>query len=211
MTYITLVTGLSDSGTSQFMQIGGILTSLMSVAKTCSDWHLRLTSEDLNFTTTMKALLFFAPHVLWRTTGMAFVVAFLKFHSLIPLAVYFIVCIVITCFLHRSHENDLENSFASFALALFTPYVVDPQTKFGQSLLKSTMLTSSLILLPCLIFIRILPTLPSKTVLCTFGLFHLNLGSQIPSCSPCFNITGVSTGETCIAVIDVQLDFVNTY
>ena len=128
-----MVTGLSDSRPSAVMQISGILASYMIVAKTCSEWHLRLRSEDLNFTITMKALVFFAPHVLWRMTATAFTVAFLKFHSLIPLAIHLLVCIGVTCFLHRSHENDLENSFASFTFALFTPYVADPQTKFGQS------------------------------------------------------------------------------
>lgn len=189
------MTGLSDSRPSAFMQISGILASLLSVGKMCGYSHLRLRSKDLNFMATMKALLFFVPHVLWRTTATAFVVAFLKFHSLFPLAIYAIACIGITCSLHRSHGNDLENSFASFTLAFFTPYVVDPDSKFGQSLLKWTMLISSLILLPCLTFICILPFLPHETVLCTFGLSHLNLGTPIPSCSPCFNTTTVSTGE----------------
>ena len=165
---------------------GAVWVSYMIVAKTCSEWHLRLRSEDLNFTITMKALVFFAPHVLWRMTATAFIVAFFKFHSLIPLAIHLLVCIGVTCFLHRSHENDLENSFASFTFALFTPYVADPQTKFGQSLLKWTMLTSSLILLPCLILIRLLSP---ETISCTLGLSHLNHSFPIPSCSPCYNLT----------------------
>ena len=181
------------------MQIAGILTSLLSVAKTCCEWHLKYLDDHLkdpNLTTTMKALLFFAPHVLWRTTATAFVVAFLKFYSLIPLAIHLLVCSGITTFLHKSHDNDLGNSFLAFATSLFTPSVALAILKFVQPLLKATMLTSTLILLPCLILIRLLPSLPPDTVLCTLGLSHLDLGSTIPSCSPCFNATAVSTGDT---------------
>ena len=204
VTFLTLVTGLSGSVFSQFMQIGGILASLISVAKTCCESHLKQLDDDnkdSNLATTMKALLFFAPHTLWRTTATAFVVAFLKFYSLIPLAVHLLVCSGITTTLHKRHSiiEKLENSFGSFALSLFTPSVGDAKHNscIGQSLLKATMLTSSLILLPCLILIRLLPSLPPDTVLCTLGLSHLDLGSPIPPCSTCFNATSttVSTGE----------------
>jgi len=214
VTYVTLVIGLSsDSTFSQFMQIGGILASLFSVAKTCCEWHLKFLDDDKkdpNFTTTIKALLFFAPHVLWRTTATAFVVAFLKFNSLVPLALHLFVCTGITCFLQKRHDNDLDDSFALFALSLFTPCVKDAKYKFDQSLLKATMFTSSLILLPSLIFIRILASLPPDTVLCTLGLSHLDLGSQIPACSPCFNATAVSTGTPCVMVTTID-DFSNWF
>jgi len=215
VTYVTLVTGLSSSSTfSQFMQIGGILASFFSVAKTCCEHHLKWLDEDKkdpNFTTTMKGLLFFAPHVLWRTTATAFVVAFLKFYSLVPLVVHILICSGITIFLHKSYGRQLEFSFASFALSLFTPSVFwAANHKFDQSLLKATMLTSSLILLPSLIFIRLLPSLPPDTVLCTLGLSHLDLGSTIPSCSPCFNATAVSTGAPCVMVTSMD-DFSNYF
>ena len=195
MTYVTLVTGLSDSTFSQFMQIGGILASLLSVAKTCGEGFLKMLDKDKKdptFTATLKALLFFGPHVFWRTTAMSFVVAFLKFYSLIPLAIHVLVYFGITCFLHKRYEGDLANRFFTFTLSLFTP--VADGGKFDYSLLKATMLTSSLILLPSLIIIRLLPTLSPEIVLCTFGLSHINLGSPIPECSPCFNVTDIGTG-----------------
>ena len=92
----------------------------------------------------------------------------------------------------------------SFALTLFTPSVRAASysdNKFDRSLLKATMLTSSLILLPCLIFIRLLPSFDPETVLCTLGLSHLDLGSPIPACSLCFNTTTVSTGGTFLSLI----------
>jgi len=199
VTSATLVIGLpSDSIFSQFMKIAGILVSLFTVAKTCCAWHLKNLDEnkkDPDLATTIKALLFFAPHVVWRTTATAFVLAFLKFYSLIPLAVHIFVCSGITIFLH---QRQADSSFFAFALSLFTPSVADAANKFNQSLLKATMLTSSLILLPSLIFIRLLPSLPPDTVLCTLGLSHLDLGSTVPSCSPCFNTTAVSTGTPCV-------------
>ena len=101
------------------MQFAGIFASLMSVAKTSCEWHLRAMDddkkEDPNLATTMKALLFFAPHVWWRTTATAFVIAFLKFYSLIPLAIYAIVCIGITSFLRWIHGEDLETGYYSFS------------------------------------------------------------------------------------------------
>merc|ERR1712226_214544 len=115
---MTLVTGLSNSTFSQFMQIGGIVASLLSVAKTCCEWFL--TRFNKKETATWKALLFFGPHVFWRTTATAFVAAFLKFYSLIPLAIHVLVCVGITCFLHKKHKEDLDDSFAAFAFSLFS-------------------------------------------------------------------------------------------
>lgn len=211
VTSVTLVIGLSSNSFSQFIQIGGILVSLFSVAKTCCEWHLKALDDnkDPEITTTIKALLFFAPHVVWRTTATAFVLAFLKFYSLIPLAVHIFVCIGITTFLH---QRQADSSFVSFALSLFTPSVADASNKFNRSLLKATMLTSTLILLPSLIFIRLLPFLPPDTVLCTLGLSHLDLGSNstVPSCSPCFNTTAVSTGTPCVMATTMD-DFSNWF
>ena len=82
VTYVTLAIGLSDSIFSKFMQIGGIVASPESVAKTCAADHLTKIDADKkepDFSTTIKTLLFFGPHVLWRTTATGFVAAFLKF------------------------------------------------------------------------------------------------------------------------------------
>ena len=67
------------------------------------------------------------------------------------------------------------------------PPSIVPYEKSGRIILKITMLISSLLLLPCIILIRLLPLLPTSTIHCTLGLSHINLNSEIPSCSPCFN------------------------
>ena len=99
MTYVVLVTGLSSNSLSRFMQIAGILASLVSVAKTCMEFHIytsfNLKNGDrqipLNMLLMFKAMLFFAPHVVFRTIATAFVVAFLKLYSLVPLMVYTLI------------------------------------------------------------------------------------------------------------------------
>ena len=94
VTYVILVTGPSTNPFSLFMQIAGILASLLSVAKTNAEYYIYTNFNAMdenkdrqiptNLILTLKALLFFAPHVVFRTTAMAFVAAFLKLYSLIP-------------------------------------------------------------------------------------------------------------------------------
>merc|ERR1719474_396034 len=60
--------------------------------------------------------------------------------------------------------------------------------------MKSTQLLSTAILLPCLIFIRLVHLLSPETISCTLGLHHLSYSSPVPSCSPCFNVTTTANG-----------------
>ena len=49
--YVVLVKGLANNTFSRFMQIADILTSLLSVARTCTDWFIgkNLIYHLLNF------------------------------------------------------------------------------------------------------------------------------------------------------------------
>jgi len=67
------------------------------------------------------------------------------------------------------------------------------------------MLASSLLLLPCLVLIRLIPLLPPETVLCTLGLSHLDLGQPVPQCSPCFNSTSVGAGSPCVMAASMDV------
>ena len=67
--YVVLVKGLAGNTFSRFMQIAGILTSLLSVARTCSDWFI-IESFNTNERQiepgvwySLNALAFFLPHV----------------------------------------------------------------------------------------------------------------------------------------------------
>ena len=117
---------------------------------------------------------------------------------------------VITRFLKNKYSRDWptgtgpngagpNDSFADYALSLLTPASGKSKTKHGRSQLKATMLSSTATLLPCLIFIKILPLLSTEVVSCSLGLHHLDHSDNIPSCSPCFNLittnTTVVTGD----------------
>ena len=186
------------------MQISGVFASVLTVARACTDWHLYTNFKIYDHNEyqqirprklhTLKALLFFAPHIVVRTTATAMVAAFLKIYSIIPLTVFIILSIVITCAVHKSRKKEeLDETYFAFPLSLFAPSVSDPDSKFGWTLLKATMLASTLALLPSLILIRLLPLLNPETISCTLGLAHLNYSIPIPSCSPCFNPTADNT------------------
>ena len=201
MLYVVLVKGLAGNTFSRFMQIAGILASLLSVAWTCSDGfiiHTFNTEErqiEPGLWYSIKALAFFLPHVIFRTTSTAFVAAFLKWYAIIPLAGYLIVNMVITLVLKKKYDGDMEKAFFDYAFSLLTPATGGSTSKHGRSQLKATMLSSTATLLPCLIFIQILPLLPTEVVSCSLGLHHLDHSDNIPSCSPCFNSTTANTGD----------------
>ena len=197
MIYVLLNTGLSTSFTSRFFQIGGLVASFASVSKFCAEWHL-FTSFNLrdDFDTkippdvksALKAMLFFVPHVVFRTASIAFVAAFFRFYAFIPLSIFVIISPPILEFI-LDGEISVGGMFAMLMyspLFIFTPAVRNPYDKFGRQILKTTMLISSLLLLPCILLIRLLPLLPTSTIHCTLGLSHINLNSDIPFCSPCF-------------------------
>ena len=203
-----LTRGLSSSVSSRFIQIGGVLSSIFSVAKFCTEWHLytgfncyvkdKTSQIPPQFIPTLKALLlFFLPHVLFRTTSTAVVLAFFKIYSLLPFILFLFLSIGITCYLSKSHKQDLHDTLIRLPISLFTPAALRPFTKFNRRLLKSTMLASTLTILPCLLLLLLLPHLfhPS-TLLCTWGLDHINLPTnKVPSCSSCLNAT-LKIGQT---------------
>ena len=200
--YVVLVKGLAGNTFSRFMQIAGILTSLLSVARTCSDWFIIHSYNSIHkiyiepgVWYSLKALAFFLPHVIFRTTSTAFIAAFLKWYALLPISVYLIVNMVITLVLKKKYDRGADNAFGDFAFSLFTPAIPDSEIKHGRSQLKATMLSSTATLLPCLIFIQILPLLPTEVVSCSLGLHHFDHSDNIPSCSPCFNLTTTNTGD----------------
>ena len=204
MLYVVLVKGLASNTFSRFMQIAGILASLLSVAGTCCDWFIIGSFNDdkrqiePGVWYSLKALAFFLPHVIFQTTSTAFTAAFLKWYSLIPLAGYLIVNMVITLVLKKKYDGDMEKAFFDYAFSLLTPAIGGSTSKHGRSQLKATMLSSTATLLLCLIFIQILQLLPTEFVSCSLGLHHLHHSDldldhsdKIPSCSPCFDLITV--------------------
>ena len=202
--------GLSTSPSSRFFQIGGILASLLSVAKFCSEWHLFTAFNFFSDTNrqvpprmvpTLKAMLFFVPHVLFRTTSTAVICAFLRLYAAIPLFIFLVTSFVIFIFHWKIHNRTLRGTIIDMVFSFFAPVVHEPFKKFGPPLLKATMLTSTAVILPCLLFIRLLPYLLSPSaLLCTWGFSHINLQiSDSPSYnSSCFNTNVTSGTPRCI-------------
>ena len=182
-----LTTGLSKSFRKAFFQVGGIIASFASVSKFCAEWHI-FTGYNYDrsdgsehpippeFSSTLKAMLFFAPHVIFRTGSSAFVLAYLKLYAIIPLAVFLITSISINCLVYKELDWNLRiRLLLHLPLSIFTPTVFEPEGKSQRRFLKATMLSSTVILLLCLILIRLLPFLTEETLFCTLGLSHINL------------------------------------
>ena len=235
--YVILTTGLSKSFTKAFFQVGGIITSFASVSKFCAEWHI-FTGYNYDrsekpipteFSSTLKAMLFFAPHMIFRTGSSAFVLAYLKLYALIPLAVFLITSISINCLVYKEYNSEeLPESLLFLPLSIFTPTVRNPDHKPQRRVLKATMLSSTVILLLCLILIRLLPFLTEETLFCTLGLSHINLATsnisqinlgsdisspnltcEIPSCDSDLNLTEC-TGK-CTSVKHPLIITINDY
>merc|ERR1712012_836839 len=153
--YILLKNGLSRDPFSLFLQLSGVAASVATVARTCTEWHL---------------------HTNFLSYDQACVVAFLNVFSIVPLAIFSLTTIILTCLLNKiSHREDPKDS----SLSLFAPSISDPASKFGWNLLKATMLASTSTLLPSLVFIKILPLLSSDTVPCPLTASHFDNSSTL--------------------------------
>ena len=234
-----LTTGLSKSFTKAFFQVGGIIASFASVSKFCAEWHIFTKYSSFTgsehpippeFSSTLKAMLFFAPHVIFRTGSSAFVAAYLKLYALIPLAVFLITSISISYLVYKEQDwEDRIGRLLYLPLSIFTPTVFNPYLKHDRRLLKATMLSSTVILLLCLILIRLLPFLTEETLFCTLGLSHINLATsnisqinlgsdisspnltcEIPSCDSDLNLTectGKCTSVKHPLIITITVDY----
>ena len=206
MIYVLLNTGLSTSFTSRFFQIGGLLASFFTVSKFCAEWHLftgfsvkedHVTKIPPDLKSVVKAMLFFGPHVIFRITSIAFLAAFFRFYTFILISIFVIIMLPIVSFYNKGEIKVASNDSVSnkrkifymslLPISICIPPSIVPYEKSGRITLKIALLISSLLLLPCIILIRLLPLLPTSTIHCTLGLSHINLNSEIPSCSPCFN------------------------
>ena len=236
--YVILTTGLSKSSTKAFFQVGGIIASFASVSKFCAEWHIftgynygrKGEAIPPEFSSTLKAMLFFAPHVIFRTGSSAFVAAYLKLYALIPLAVFLITSISISYLVYKEYSWEYRFGRLFFLpLSIFTPTVFEPYKKSFRRLLKATMLSSTVILLLCLILIRLLPFLTEETLFCTLGLSHINLATsnisqinlgsdisspnltcEIPSCDSDLNLTectGKCTSVKHPLIITITVDY----
>ena len=107
MLFVLLDTGLSSSFATRFFQIGGLLASFATVSKFLAQWHLFTgfnvkedhdTKIPPDLKSVVKAMLFFGPHVIVRTTSIAFLAAFFRFYTFIPISIFVIIMLPIVSF-----------------------------------------------------------------------------------------------------------------
>ena len=107
--FMLLNKGLSDVFTTRFFQIGGLLASFLSVSKICTEWHIytafnlhHKTYIKTKFLTAIKGMLFFTPHVVFRTASISIIAAFFRLYSLIPLSIFIAICLPVVTKISRA-------------------------------------------------------------------------------------------------------------
>ena len=94
--YIQIILG--PSKTTSVLQYLGIAASLISISKATFDWWVRSSKSyrnpDPTFLETLKAALFFTPHLIFRTVGMTVCAGFLGCYVICPTT---IIVIVVLC------------------------------------------------------------------------------------------------------------------
>ena len=172
--YIQLMIGPTGDSKAQIIQYVGIIASILSVTKGCSDWWIKNRSEDVKdapIFKTLKASLFFLPHVLFRTSAFAFSAAFLGYFSLAPitLAPFVVGCCCCLCCV----EN--EGGMNTFLVTIFLPIAAVSGSSGHRALMKRAIIAFTTVLLMTLTFIRQLPVMIQPDILVsTYGLRHLN-------------------------------------
>ena len=130
------------------------------------------------FVETIKAALFFTPHLIFRAVAMSMCAAFLGYYVLCPATIIFIIVLCNFLSLYKEAKKDsddvLELTF-SLILTLFSVSYT------ARKLMKRTITTFTTILT----IIRFLPLIISPdTLVSTYGLRHLNF---LPPSAGAFN------------------------
>ena len=175
--YIQLFLGPSEkSAESRALQYVGLAASLLSLVKGCSDWWVRDAKkmEEPTLFETVKASLFFMPHLLFRVTAVTFCAAFMGYYAFIPFTL--LLFFVIGNFLMiGADDRDL---FVTLPFTIVAPTLFDATKQKCRTLMKRTIIITNSILLITLTFIFVLPVLVTpKDLASTYGLCHLNFQS----------------------------------
>ena len=188
--------GPPEDDTARTLQYVGITASLLSITKGCAEWWVR--SRDANYfafdfdfvtrdapiSKTLQASMYFLPHILFRTSALAFAAAFLGYYSLIP-TISAILVVFCLCWNHRADEDDDDEGGWTCIATVFAPIALAAGSPYSRTLMKRGITIFTTILLLSLTFIRLLPVMvhPDNLV-STYGLRHLNFAK--PSGVPTF-------------------------
>ena len=203
--YILCTRGPSSSQWARVSQYTGTLVSLLSATKGVAEWHL-FSAYNVKFKyrkirasllTSLKSLLFFLPHSLFKLASLSLCAAFLGYYFLLPLTLIIGIQVVGAAVIYFREEDRNWRIVLAIPVSIISPTVDFPQNSTYRALLKLSLLSSPVILLPSLLITLLLPHLLSpSSLLCTPGLSHLHLSSPPPACSPCFTPQATTPGDT---------------
>jgi len=183
--YIQIILG--PSKTKSVLQYLGIATSLISISKGVSDWWVR-SSKSLDpepgapeptFLETLKAALFFTPHLIFRTVGMTMCAGFLGYYVICPTTIIVIVVLCNYLALYKKTKYDYmiskDELIFTFLLTIPAPISFRSSDSTQRTLMKRTITFITIALLATLTIIRVAPlVVHPETLVATYGLGHLN-------------------------------------
>ena len=137
----------------------GIAFSILSITRRCVNWWMSrgpMEGPSPPFTHSLKAATFyFLPHMLFRSTALAFCCRFLGYNAIWPIAIIVIHTAISFVFLHKKEENVRSRNglFLSAILSLFAPLALFPDESSHRALMKRTILCKNIVFLFTLICI----------------------------------------------------------
>ena len=164
----------------------GTATSILSVTKGVAEWWVRarekseendeLKISDATLGQTLKVFPFFLPHVLFRTSALAFTAAFLGYWTLLPLILTIITVWITSCV---SLPDDNDDSWGvTCCTTVFAPFAFLAYEPNDRAVMKRAIVTFTTSLMFCLTIIRLLPVFSSpSSLVSTYGLRHLNFAN----------------------------------
>ena len=131
-------------------------------------------AKDAPLSQTLKVSLFFLPHVIFRSSALAFTAAFLGYFALIPISLAVTIVFGTCCHLYIRTMAGGDTMYTLIA-TVFAPIAVAAGRRSDRTLMKRAITIFTIILLMCLTFIRLLPIMVQPdNLVSTYGLRHLN-------------------------------------
>ena len=180
--------GPSKTPIDLFFDYGGIALSLLSITKRCTNWWMTrgpLEGPSPPCSHSLKAgVFYFLPHMVFRSTALAFCCRFLGYNAIWPIAIIVLHTIVTSLFFYKKEENvrSRDGLFFTAFISLCAPLALFPDESSHRALMKRTILCKGVVFLSTLIYIFIFPDLNST---------RLQKEDFTRYCFPVFTLLGV--------------------
>ena len=131
-------------------------------------------AKDAPLPHTLQVSSFFLPHMIFRSSALAFTAAFLGYFALIPISLAISIVCCACCHMGCTTDNGYD-AWLTLTATVFAPIAVVAGSTSNRSLMKRAIIIFTTILLMCLTFIRLLPTMfQPDNLVSTYGFRHLN-------------------------------------